>query len=113
MYASERAELQAVYQIDPSDPDIQHAWRHTVNPANDIQRIEDSLATMNDLDPDIREKAQASANSMMSLLSENSQTCLSAPITVPVTLRLIPAYENVQQIAITSLRWISPRARPS
>jgi hypothetical protein len=55
MFASERAELQAAYQIDPSDPDNQHAWRHTVNPANDIQRIEDSLATMNNLDPGIRQ----------------------------------------------------------
>jgi tetratricopeptide (TPR) repeat protein len=99
MYASERAELQAAYQIDPSDPDIQHAWRHTVNPANDIQRIEDSLATMNNLDPDIREKAEASANSMMPLLSENSQTCQSAPITSAVTLPLIPAYENIKQIS--------------
>jgi hypothetical protein len=91
--------LQAAYQIDPSDPDIQHAWRHTVNPSNDIQRIEDSLATMNNLDPQIWEKAQASANSMMPLLSENSQTYQSAPITTPVTLPLIPAYENVEQIS--------------
>jgi tetratricopeptide (TPR) repeat protein len=103
MYASERAELQAAYQIDPSDPDIRHAWRHTVNPANDIQRIEDSLATMNNLDPDIRAKAQASANSMMPLLSENSQTCQSTPITAPVTLPLIPAYENVKQISAYKL----------
>ena len=99
MYASERAELQAAYQIDPSGPDIQRAWLHTVNPANDIQRIEDSLATMTNLDPDIREKAQASANAMMPLLSENSQTCQSAPITAPVILPLIPAYENVKQIS--------------
>ena len=99
MYASERAELQAAYEIDPSDPDIQHAWLHTVNPANDIQRIEDSLATTTDLDPDIREKAQASANSMMSLLSENSRTCQSAPIAGPVTLPLIPSYENIKQIS--------------
>lgn len=99
MYAAERAELQAAYQIDPSDPDIQHAWLHTVNPANDIQRIEDSLATMTNLDPDIREKAQASANAMMSLLSENSQTCRSAPITAHVTLPLIPAYESGKQIS--------------
>jgi tetratricopeptide (TPR) repeat protein len=99
MYASERVELQAAYQIDPSDPDIQRAWRHTVNPANDIQRIEESLATINNLDPDIRAKAQASVNSMLSLLSENSQTCQSAPITAPVTLPLIPAYENVKQIS--------------
>ena len=85
MYASERGELQTAYQIDPSDPDIQRAWRHTVNPANDIQRIEDSLATINNLDPDIRAKAQASATSMLSLLLESSQTCQSAPITAPRT----------------------------
>jgi Tfp pilus assembly protein PilF len=99
MYASERAELQTAYQIDPSDPDIRRAWQHTVNPANDIERIEQSLATMPNLDPEIREKAQASANSMMGLLAENSQTCQSAPITAPVTLPLFPAYENVKQIS--------------
>jgi tetratricopeptide (TPR) repeat protein len=111
MYASERAELEAAYQIDPSDPDIQHAWRHTVNPANDIQRIEDSLATMNNLDPDIRAKAQASANSMMPLLSENSQTCRSAPITAPVTLPLIPAYENIKQISAYKLAVDFPKGK--
>jgi hypothetical protein len=36
---------------------------------------------------------------MMPLLSENSQTCQSAPITTPVTLPLIPAYESVKQIS--------------
>jgi tetratricopeptide (TPR) repeat protein len=111
MYASERAELQAAYQIDPSDPDIQRAWRHTVNPANDIQRIKDSLATMTNLDPDIREKAEASANSMMPLLSENSQTCQSAPITAPVTLPLIPAYENVKQISGYKLAVDFPKSK--
>ena len=111
MYASERAELQAAYQINPSDPDIQRAWRHTVNPANDIQRIEDSLATINNLDPDIRAKAQASANSMLSLLSENSQTCQSPPITVPVTLPLSPAYENVKQISAYKLAVDFPKGK--
>jgi tetratricopeptide (TPR) repeat protein len=111
MYASERAELQAAYQIDPSDTDIQHAWRHTVDPANDIQRIEDSLATMNNLDPDIRAKAEASANAMMPLLSENSQTCQSAPITAPVTLPLIPAYENVKQISAYKLAVDFPKSK--
>ena len=111
MYASERAELQAAYQIDPSDPDIQHAWRHTVNPATDIQRIEDSLATMDNLDPDIRAKAKASANSMMPLLSENSQTCQSAPITAPVTLPLIPAYENIKQISAYKLAVDFPKGK--
>ena len=98
MYASERAELQAAYQIDPNDPDIRRTWQHTVNPANDIVRIEESLATMPDLDPDVREKASASAKGMMSLLSENSQTCQSAPITAPVTLPLLATYENVKLV---------------
>jgi tetratricopeptide (TPR) repeat protein len=98
MYASERAELQSAYQIDPSDADIRRAWQHTVNPANDIVRIEESLATMPNLEPDIREKASASAKGMMSLLSENSQTCESAPITAPVTLPLLASYENVKQV---------------
>jgi tetratricopeptide (TPR) repeat protein len=98
MYASERAELQAAYQIDPSDPDIHRAWIHTVNPAHDVQRIKDSLATETNLDPDIREKALASANSMMSLLSENSQTCQGAPITAAITLPLSPSYENAKQV---------------
>src|ERR1700722_15737385 len=98
MYASERAELQAAYQIDPTDPDIRRAWQHTVNPATDIVRIEESLATMPNLDPEVREKASASAKGMRSLLSENSQTCQSAPIAAPVTLPLLPTYENVKLI---------------
>jgi hypothetical protein len=98
MYASERAELQAAYQIDPNDPDIRRAWQHTVNPANDIVRIEESLATMPNLDADTREKASASAKGMRSLLSENSQTCQSTPITAPVTLPLFPTHENVKLI---------------
>jgi tetratricopeptide (TPR) repeat protein len=111
MYASERAELQAAYQIDPSDPDIQHAWLHTVNPAGDIQRIADSLATMPNLDPDVREKAEASAKSMMPLLSEDSQTCQSSPIPAPVTLPLIPSFENVKQIGSYKLGVEFPKSK--
>jgi tetratricopeptide (TPR) repeat protein len=99
MYASERDELQIANRIDPSDPDIHRALQHTVSPANEIQRIEDSLATMTNLDPEIREKAQASADSMMPLLTENSQTCQSASISAAVTLPLIPSFENVKQIS--------------
>jgi hypothetical protein len=98
MYASERAELEAAYRIDPADPDIHRSWLHTVNPANDIVRIEESLATMPNLEPEIREKASASATAMMSLLSENSQTCQSAPIAAPVTLPLLASHETVKQI---------------
>jgi hypothetical protein len=35
---------------------------------------------------------------MRTLLSENSQTCQSAPITAPVTLPLLASYETVKQI---------------
>ena len=98
MYASERAELEAAYKIDPTDPDIHRSWQHTVNPANDIVRIEESLATMPNLEPEIREKASASATAMMSLLSENSQTCQSAPIAAPVTLPLLASHETVKEI---------------
>jgi tetratricopeptide (TPR) repeat protein len=98
MYASERAELEAAYKIDPTDPDIHRSWLHTVNPANDIVRIEESLATMPNLEPEIREKASASATAMMSLLSENSKTCQSAPIAAPVTLPLLASHETVKQI---------------
>jgi Tfp pilus assembly protein PilF len=111
MYTSERAELQAAYQIDPSEPDIHRAWVHTVNPANDIQRIEDSLATTADLDPEIRKKAEASANSMMSLLSENSQTCQSVAITAPVILPLIPSFQNVKEIAGYKLAVEFPKSK--
>jgi hypothetical protein len=98
MYASERAELDAAYKIDPTDPDIHRSWLHTVNPANDIVRIEESLATMPNLEPEIREKASASATAMMSLLSENSQTCQSSPIAAPVTVPLLASHETVKQI---------------
>jgi hypothetical protein len=98
MYASERAELDAAYRIDPSDPDIRRSWQHTVNPANDIVRIQESLATMPNLEPEIREKASASATAMMSLLSENSQTCQSPPIAAAVTLPLLASHETVKQI---------------
>jgi Tfp pilus assembly protein PilF len=98
MYASERAELEAAYKTDPTDPDIRRSWQHTVNPANDIVRIQESLATMPNLEPEIREKASASANAMMSLLSENSQTCQSPPIAASVTLPLLASHETVKQI---------------
>ena len=36
MYASERAEIQKAYEIDPTDPDIQSAWSSMVSPAKEI-----------------------------------------------------------------------------
>jgi hypothetical protein len=112
MYASERAELDAAYKIDPTDPDIHKAWQHTVNPANDIVRIQESLATMPNLEPEVREKASASAAAMMSLLSENSQTCQSSPINAPVTLPLLASHETVKQIKSYMIGVEFPKGKP-
>jgi tetratricopeptide (TPR) repeat protein len=111
MYASERAEIKAAYLIDPNDPDIHRAWAHTVNPANDIVRIDDSLASTANLDPEIREKALASANSLRSQLSENSQTCQSSPVTTSLSLPLLASYENAKKISGYKLEVEFPKAK--
>lgn len=79
MYAEERAELDKAYAIDPHDSDIRHAWLGVVQPAREIKGIADGLATMKDLDADTRKKAEDRMHDMMSLLSENSQTCKVLP----------------------------------
>jgi Tfp pilus assembly protein PilF len=111
MYASERAEIDAAYQIDPADPDIHRAWVHTVNPANDIVRIEDSLASTANLDPDIREKAQASANSLRSQLSENSQTCQSSPVATSISLPLLASHEDAKKVSSYKIEVEFPAAK--
>jgi Tetratricopeptide repeat len=111
MYASERSELEEAYKIDPGDPDIHRSWLHTVNPANDIVRIQESLATMPNLEPEVREKASASATAMMSLLSENSQTCQSSPIAAPVTLPLLASHETVKQINSYKIGVVFPKGK--
>jgi tetratricopeptide (TPR) repeat protein len=99
LYASERKELQSAYQIDATDPDIVHAWRQVVAPANDIEGTEKALATMKNVDAELREKAQASVDSMLPLLSENSQTCRSSAIATPVTIPLTPVLQDVKHIS--------------
>lgn len=98
MYASERAEIQRAYDIDPSDPDIQSAWQGIVSPAHEIEGIAGSLATMTDLDADVRQKAEASIHSMLPLLSEHSQTCQVLPAVASATLSLEPAHSDVKHI---------------
>jgi Tfp pilus assembly protein PilF len=88
MYASERKEIQSAYDIDPTDPDIQHEWQSIVSPARDIDAVDKSLATMKDLDEDTRKKAEASMRSMLPLLFENSQTCQGVPAVESATLPL-------------------------
>jgi len=98
MYASERAELQTSYDINPADPDIQHEWLRIVSPANDIEGTAKALNTTTDVDAETRQKAEATMHSMLPLLSENSQTCKVLPAIVPATLPLQPSFADVKHI---------------
>jgi tetratricopeptide (TPR) repeat protein len=98
MYASERAELQRAYEIDPNDPDIQTAWKSIVEPAQEVQGVTDALAATKDIDPEIRKKAEATAHSMMPLLNENSQTCQVLPSVASATLPLLPLMPDPKHI---------------
>jgi tetratricopeptide (TPR) repeat protein len=94
MYASERAEIQSAYEIDPEDPDILRAWRSVVSPAHEIEGIHQALPNMKDLDAETRQKAEASMSSMMPLLSENSQTCKIQPAIQSAMLHLLRSMED-------------------
>jgi hypothetical protein len=94
MYASERAEIQSAYEIDPEDPDILYAWRRVISPAHEIEGIQQALPTMKDLDAETRQKAEASMNSMLPLLSENSQTCKIQPAVQSAALHLVGTMED-------------------
>ena len=106
MYASERAEIQKAYAIDPTNPDIKHAWLSVVAPAQEIVGIADSLTTMKDLDAETRQKAQESIDAMLPMLSENTETCKVLPALQPavqsgsasLTLPLIPTFQDAKHI---------------
>lgn len=94
MYASERAEIQKAYAIDPADPDILQAWNSIVSAAQEVEGTEKSLASMKDLDDATRQKAEASVHSLLPLLSENSQTCKALPTTPSAELPLLPSKQD-------------------
>ena len=94
MYASERAEIQSACDIDPEEPDILYEWRRVISPAHEIEGIHQALPTMKDLDAETRQKAEASMNSMLPLLSENSQTCKTQLAVQSATLHLIGIMED-------------------
>ena len=94
MYASERAEIQKAYAIDPADPDILLAWNRIVSAAQEVEGTEKSLASMKDLDDATRQKAEASVHSLLPLLSENSQTCKVLPTTPSAELPLLPSKQD-------------------
>lgn len=104
MYASERAELETAYQLDPSDADIWHQWLRVIRPANEIEGIDEALRATPDLDADSRQKALTSATEMVSLLTENSQTCEDAPLVGPTTIPLRASYAAVKDITSYKLR---------
>jgi tetratricopeptide (TPR) repeat protein len=97
MYASERAEIQRAFEIDPADPDIRDAWRNIVSPANEITSIDQSLATMKEIDEKARQAAETSSRSLMSRLSESSQTCQVLPPVGFAKLPLLPSIEDKKQ----------------
>ena len=94
MYASEREEIQRAYDIDPADPDIRHAWKDVVSSANEVKSIDQSGSAMGDLDLKARQIATASVQSLMSRLSENSQTCRVLPAIGSATLPLLASIED-------------------
>jgi tetratricopeptide (TPR) repeat protein len=97
-YASERAEVQAAYDIDPNDPDIRHAWVSTVQIANDIESLHRSLVSGSGLDGEARQKAAQSIDEELSLLSENNQTCKVTPtISQTISLALTPAFNEMER----------------
>jgi hypothetical protein len=98
MYASEREQVQKAYSIDPTDPDIRHAWLSTVSPAHEIEGIAGSLATIKDLDAETKQKAEDSIRSMMPLLSENNQTCQVLPAATSASFALLPSFQDAKHI---------------
>jgi tetratricopeptide (TPR) repeat protein len=111
MYASERAEIQKAYDIDPSEPDIRHAWLSTVSPASEIEAIAKSLTNMKDIDADTRQKAQDSIDSMMPLLSENNQTCKILPTAEAASFPLQPSFQDAKHIEAYRLEVDFPKSK--
>ncbi len=98
MYASERAEIQSAYTIDPNDPDIRRAWSSTVSPAEEVESVDKSLSTSKDIDAESRKRAEDTVRSLMPLLSENNQTCQVLPAVVPATFTLEPSHQDAKHI---------------
>ncbi|HEV2462472.1 MAG TPA: aspartyl protease family protein [Acidobacteriaceae bacterium] len=97
MYASQRQEILQAYAIDPTDADIARAWKEIVEPANQIESIERARGEMRALDAKTRQNVEASVQSLMARLSENSQTCKVSPTAAAATLPLLPTLEDKDQ----------------
>ncbi len=108
MYASERRELQAAYDIDPTDPDIARAWLHVGPAAHDVEGLQKAIVTM-DLSPDQKVQAQETIDNLMGHLTEDSRTCKSSPITSAIALPLLASYQDARHVAAYQLDVELPR----
>ena len=103
MYATERREVQAAYDLDAKDPEIKRTWNQTVMPAKDITGTEEYLASQKTVDPELKKAAETSVRQMMPLLSETSQTCQGLPTlgtagTETTTLPLQPSMQDGRHV---------------
>ena len=103
MYATERREVQAAYDLDQKDPEIKRTWNQTVMPASDITGTEEYLASQKTVDPELRKAAETSVRQMLPLLSENSGTCKVQPAlrtaaTAVTTLPLVPSMQDGRHV---------------
>ena len=112
MYGSERSEVQAAYEIDPSDEEIARAWRQSVSIANDAVSIDKSLPK-SALDEPTKLQVRSSAKSMLLNLSESSQTCQVAPANEAAVVSLQPSVRDGKHIDGYKLEVRLPRTRAS
>jgi tetratricopeptide (TPR) repeat protein len=110
MYSSERSEIQAAYAIDPTDAEIARAWRQSVSIANDAVNIDKSMVG-SDLDAAAKRKAQVTLKSMLSGLSENSQTCQVVSATQSAVLPLLPSIQDGKHIDAYKLEVKLPQTK--
>ena len=98
MYASERREVQAAYDLDAKDPEIKRTWNQLVMPASDITGTQEYLKSQTSMDPELRKAAETSVRQMLPLLSENSQTCQVQPAMGSATLPLVPSMQDGRHV---------------
>ncbi len=99
MYATERREVQAAYDLDAKDPEIKRTWNQLVMPASDITGTQEYLKSQTTVDPELRKAAETSVRQMLPLLSENSQTCQVQPaFGTTATLPLVPSMQDGRHV---------------
>jgi tetratricopeptide (TPR) repeat protein len=111
MYATERAEIHKAYAIDPTDPDIHHAWVRIISPADEVEGVSKALATMKDIDEESRKRAEQSMHELLPLLTENNQTCQIQPSVASASFALQPILQDTKHIEGYRLEVELPRTK--